>query len=404
MNTFVARQPIFNQRKKIFAYELLFRDGTANAMGDIDGDVATRTVLSNSLFSIGLETILGGKKGFINFTSNLLANKVPLLLPKKSIVVEILENVDITPELVTACQLMASKGYTLALDDFVYDDIWKPLLEIAHIIKFDLRQSTFGQIRDYISRLGNGRLKLLAEKVETYQEFISAREMGFEFFQGYFFCKPEVVQGKAVPGIKLNLLQLMAKINQPDFNFNQLEKIIERDVSLSYKLLRYINSAFFSKANRISSIKQALVYLGQKEIQRFISLIAMSNLAAGKPNELVRTSCIRAKFCELVSANCSGPYDPAQLFTLGIFSLIDAIMDQPMDTIMDSLPLDDDIKSALAQRTGPFFPYLQLAEAYERGNWKLLGSLTATLELKDAELPALYIKACRWADALTSLA
>ncbi len=404
MDTYVARQPIFNLRKKIFAYELLFRNGTENAMGNIDGDSATKTVLANSFFSIGLDTILGGKKGFVNFTSNLLINKVPLLLPKKSIVVEVLENVDPTPELVEACRLMAQKGYTLALDDFVYNDIWRPLLEIAHIIKFDLRQSTFDQIKDYISRLDNPGLKLLAEKVETHAEFTSARKMGFEFFQGYFFCKPEIVQGKEIPGAKINLLQLMAKINQPDFDFDQLEKVIERDVSLFYKLLRYINSAFFAKSHRISSIKQALVYMGQAEIRRFVSLIAMSNLAAGKPNELIRASCIRAKFCELMPGDQADPVMRAELFTLGIFSLIDAIMDQPMAAIMEALPLADSIRSALVDQSGPLYPYLMLAEAYERGKWKLVGPLTAALKLENVHLPSLYLDACKWADSLAGLA
>ncbi len=404
MDTYVARQPIFNLRKKIFAYELLFRSGTANAMGNIDGDAATKTVLANSFFSIGLDTILGGKKGFVNFTSNLLISKVPLLLPRKTIVVEILENVEPTPELVEACRQLAQKGYTLALDDFIYNDIWRPLLKIAHIIKFDLRQSTFEQIEDYISRLDNTGLKLLAEKVETHAEFDSARRMGFEFFQGYFFCRPEIVQGKEIPGAQINLLQLMAKINQPDFDFDQLEKVIERDVSLSYKLLRYINSAFFAKAHRISSIKQALVYMGQVEIRRFVSLIAMSNLATNKPNELVRASCIRAKFCELMPGSKADPVTRAELFTLGIFSLIDAIMDQPMAAIMEALPLADSIKSALVDNTGPLYPYLMLAEAYERGKWKLVGPLAAALKLEHVSLPGLYLDACKWADSLTGTA
>ncbi len=404
MDTYVARQPIFNLRKKIFAYELLFRNGTANAMGDIDGDSATKTVLANSFFSIGLDTILGGRKGFVNFTSNLLINKVPLLLPKKTIVVEILENVEPTAALIDACRQIARKGYTLALDDFVYNDTWRPLLEIAHIIKFDLRQSSFQQIEDYISRLNNSNLRLLAEKVETPAEFASAKEMGFEFFQGYFFCKPEIVQGKEIPGTKLNLLQLMAKINQPDFDFDQLEKIIEKDVSLSYKLLRYINSAFFAKNHRIGSIKQALVYMGQAEIRRFVSLIAMSNLATGKPNELVRASCIRAKFCELIVGPQADPADRAEHFTLGIFSLIDAIIGQPMEMIMEALPLADTIKQALVDRSGPLFPYLMLVEAYERGKWKMVGPLSVALKLEGLNLPELYLEACKWADSLTTFA
>ncbi len=399
MDAYVARQPIFNTRKKIFGYELLFRDSTAKFAPDIDGDTATSTVLANTFFNIGIDTLIGGKKSFINFTQNLLVRKVPLLLPKEETVVEVLENVEPTSELIDACQEMVNKGYTLALDDFEYSPELDPLINLAHIIKFDFRLSSMDQIASYLQQLPkrNG-LKMLAEKVETYDEFEQAKQMGFDYFQGFFFCKPQLVKGKDVSGPQLNLLQIMAEVNRADFEFSSLEKLIAPDVSLSYKLLRYINSAFFAKAKEITSIQQALVYMGEAEIRRFVSLMAMSNLGKGKPDELIRAACIRGKFCELMGGLSSDRSSSAELFTLGMFSLIDAIVDQPMMTVMKDLPLSERIKDALCHRRGELIGYLGLMECYEKGEWPLVARLADALRIPQDKLPKLYQQACEWAN------
>jgi EAL and modified HD-GYP domain-containing signal transduction protein len=401
MDVYVARQPIFNRRQKIVGYELLFRDGTAAFVPDMDGDVATNTVLSNSMFSIGLESLLGGKKAFVNFTQNLLTQKVPLLLPKETVVVEILEDVVPTTELLDACREMVEKGYTLALDDFTYSDDLKSLIALAHIIKFDFRLTPLDDIQSYLSKIErrNG-LELLAEKVETYDEFNIAVDMGFEYFQGYFFCKPELVKGKKISGSQLSLLRIIAEVNKVDFQFDTIENLIAPDVSLSYKLLRYINSAFFAKANPIDSIKQALVYLGESEIRRFVSLVGMADLASGKPDELVRTACIRGKFCELMASISPLDLSASELFTLGTFSLIDAIVDQPMHSVMEELPLSRRIKSALTQRKGSLTAYLVLAETYEKGDWNHVQQLTVLMDLPQSQLPELYHQACQWSNTL----
>ncbi len=399
MDRYVARQPIFNRRKQIFGYELLFRDGNAGYTPNIDGDVATATVLGNSYFNIGIDTLTSGKKTFINFTQNLLLNKVPLLLPKQETVVEILENVRPTAELVGACREMAEQGYALALDDFVYTPELKPLIDLAQIIKFDFRLTPPDQIQAYLARLqpANG-LRLLAEKVETHEEFQRAKALGFELFQGYFFCKPELVKGKEISGSQLVLLQIMAEVNKKDFCFADLERLIAPDVSLSYKLLRYINSAFFARAQSIGSIQQALVYMGEAEIRRFVSLVAISGLAKGKPDELVRAACIRGKFCELLAEMVPGPAAPSELFTLGMFSLIDAIVDQPMEKIMAELPLAESIKSALVHRKGELIGYLGLMEFYEKGQWPLVARLAEALKIPESRLPECYHQACQWAN------
>ena len=403
MDAYVARQPIFNRRKKLLGYELLFRDGTANYVPDMDGDIMTSTVLSNTFFAIGMDNLLGGKLSFINFTQNLLIQKLPLLMPKATTVVEILEDVDPVPELVAACEEMSKKGYAIALDDFVYSEELEPLIALAKIIKFDFRLSTTDEIQSYLQRLPKTcKPILLAEKIETHEEFEASKQMGFELFQGYFFCKPEIVKGKNIQDSSINLMLVIVEVNRADFKFKNLEKLISPDVSLSYKLLRYINSAFFSTANRISSIQQALVYLGQIEIRRFISMIAMSNLAKGKPDELVRAACIRGKLCEQLSTITPAKVSEGELFTLGMFSLIDAIVDQPMAKVMKALPLCDNIKDALVRRRGELIDYLILVESYEKGQWEDVAKAARKLSLSEEKLPEIYMQACEWSNTFSN--
>lgn len=403
MDTYVARQPIFDLKKKISGYELLFRDQTAKYNPDIDGDVATSTVLSNSYFSIGMDSIVGSKRSFINFTENLLVKRFPQLLPKESTVIEILENVNPTAELVASCQEMARQGYRFALDDFIYTPELQPLIDLAHIIKFDFQLSSMEEIQSYLKNLPHrDDLILLAEKIENHDEFKQAVDMGFNLFQGFFFCKPELITGKEIPSSQLTLLQIMAEVNLPDFEINKLETLIAPDVSLSYKLLRYINSAFFAKAQRISSLQQALVYMGEAEIRRFVSLIAMSNLAKGKPGELIRLACIRGKFCELIWGVVKKPVTPQELFTMGIFSLIDAILDQPMAKVMKELPLAEDIKTALVERKGRLAGYLFLAETYEKGQWPQMAKICNVMNIPEQKLPQLYLEACEWSNTFSN--
>jgi len=403
-DVFVARQPIFDNNKNIYGYELLFRDGAANYVPDIDGDVATTTLLSNTFFSIGMARLTGGKKTFINFTQSLLEKRVPLLLPKETTVVEILEDVKPDPTLIEACAQLAAQGYTLALDDFVYVPELDPLIDMADVIKFDFRLTPKAEIDTYLKQLPQKPLRLLAEKVETPDEFETARNMGFELFQGYFFCKPEIIKGREIPGSQFNLMRIMAQVNSETFSCDELEQLISRDMGISYKLFRYLNSAFFARANKVSSVKQALVFLGEKEIRRFVSLIAMSRLASDKPDELIRAACIRGKFCELLGADAHESTSPSEMFTLGMFSLIDAVIDQPMDKILRELPLSDQIKRALAESRGRLAAYLELLRCYETGRWNHVTRLARALKLDSRRLPDLYLQACQWSDAAAKAA
>ncbi|BBO85183.1 hypothetical protein DSCO28_57490 [Desulfosarcina ovata subsp. sediminis] len=397
-DVYVARQPIFNKKKAVVAYELLFRNGAVNQVPVIQGDVATKTLLANTFFTIGINALAEGKKTFINFTQNLLENKIPLLLPKETTVVEILEDVQPGPALINACEELSAAGYTLALDDFVYAPELDPLIALADIIKFDFRLTPATELNADLKRLPIDRLHLLAEKVESIEEFESALQMGFDLFQGYFFCKPEIVQGREIKGFQLNLMMIMAQINSGRFSLKNLENIIVRDMGISYKLLKYVNSVFFARVRKVSSVKQALVYLGENEIRRFVSLVAMSRLAKGKPDELVRMACVRGKFCELLSNDARERTSPSEMFTLGMFSLIDAVTDQPMDKVLGELPLTDSIKLALIHKKGRLARFIELVTAYENGRWSEITQLAEALKSDDAKIPAFYLRACQWAD------
>ncbi len=403
MDIYLARQPIFNKKKKICAYELLFRDGPSNAFPNIDGDTASSKLLANSFFSMGIEGITGGKKAYINFTENLLLKRVPMMFPSQEIMVEVLENVNPTPEVVSACREMSQAGYGIALDDFLYKPDLKPLISIANVVKMDFRSTPMDEISQYVNRLSGFSVKFLAEKVETHEEFNKASDMGFEFFQGYFFSKPEVIKGRDVDGGNINLLQIMAEANKEDFRFTELETLISRDVSISYKLMRYMNSPYFRRVQEIASIRQAIVMLGERGVRRFVSLIAMAKLAGAKPDELLKTSIVRARLCELLGKEAGNGLDGSELFTVGLFSLIDAILDTPMEAVMQKLPLSDRIKQALLAGEGKLAQYLGLAASYQKGDWEGTAKAAATLRMNVEAVPKYYLESLGWADSLSSL-
>ena len=403
MEVYVARQPIFSPDQKIYGYELLFRDGTSNVFPGIDGNTATSKVLSNSFFTIGIEKMVGKKLAFINFTQDLLTQQLPLFFPKERVVVEILEDVEPNAGVIESCRDMADKGYAIALDDFVYNASLEPLISTAKIIKFDFMTTSLEEMVEYIGKLKNHNVKILAEKVETQEDFKKAVGMGFDYFQGYFFSKPEIIQGREISSMKLNLLQIMAAVNKSDFDFKKVEDIIARDVSISYKLMRYINSAFFKRLNEISSIGQAITLLGERGIRSFLSLISMTKLAENKPDELIRSSIIRAKFCELAGGSNGFKVNTSELFTLGLFSSIDAILNETMDNLMAKLPLSKAIKDALIHEEGDLNNYLALVKYYEKGDWQGVSELQQLMNLDEDKLPAFFMQSIEWADAISAI-
>ncbi|MBF0506701.1 MAG: HDOD domain-containing protein [Nitrospirae bacterium] len=398
MDTYIARQPIFDREKHLFAYELLFRDGLSNFFPQIDGDTATSKVLSSSFLSIGMETITGGKRAFINFTHNLLMSEIPFMFPRETTVVEILEDVKPDPAVIETCRRLSSEGYYIALDDFFFTAGIQALVKLVNLIKIDFRLMPIDDIKKMIVRPELAGIKLLAEKIETNEEFKVAFDMGFEYFQGYFFSKPEIIKGKELSGSALQLLNLIIEINKPTVNLEKLEKIIEHDVSITYKLLRYVNSASIKRRTEISSIRKAVMVIGIDELKRLVSLISLSKVAVDKPDELIKSACIKARFCEKLGqeSSCSSKYN--ELFLIGLFAHMDAILDQPMKVIMEKIPISKTISDALINGEGEAVNYLRLAEYYQKGEWDNVKKYAGQTCVGESVIPGIYIEACKWAD------
>ncbi len=395
---FVARQPIFDRQTRVHAYELLFRSGIQNYFDLTDGDKATMDVISNSLFYIGLEELSNQKKVFINFTANLLLEKVPALLPNNSIVVEILEDVEPTEAVVNSCRQLKEQGYILALDDFVLEDRDNPLLNVVDIIKVDFQHVTTSEQQAAISALCNQyKVELLAEKVENFTDFSIALEAGYTYFQGYFFSKPMVLSGRRIPAHKVTYLKMLQEINKPEVDYSDMEAVIKRDLSMTYKLMRFINSAYFGLVEEVKTIKRALVMLGLREIKKWVAFIALENMAQDKPHELIRVSVTRAILFEKIAQKIGLKEHAAEAFLMGMFTVIDAIMDKPMEEILSRLALPREIKDALDGVENEFRMLLNLVIAYEQGEWKLFSEISEQTGFPETEMPQLYMQWIQWA-------
>lgn len=398
MDVFVARQPIFNRHKKIYGYELLFRTGMDNAFPNLDGETATSSLLSSSFFTVGIEKISGGNVVFINFTEELLLQGTPAMFPPGNIMVEVLENVNPDDKVIAACEELVAKGYDLALDDFVFTEAWLPLVKLAKIIKIDFRLTGIQEIKEIVATVTPHKCRLLAEKIETYKEFQQAKSMGFTYFQGYFFSKPEVLKNKDIPSSQLSYFQLITEVAKTEFSVSSLERLINQDVSVSFKLLKYLNSAYFSRLQPISSIRQAIAFLGERGVRQFVSLIAASKLSESKPTELIRISIIRARFLEQVAIDLKEE-NSSDFFMLGLFSLLDAMLDNSMEHLMAQLPLTESVKHALVKRQGRMFLFLLAIEQYEVGGWEKFDQTTTALGLDQGKVTGFYLDAVGWADS-----
>ncbi len=399
MAVFVARQPIFDRAQNVYGYELLFRQGVGHVL-DARGDSATSVVLTNSYSLIGMDTLTSGKRAFINFTRNLLLRQVVTTLPTDGVAVEILEDVEPDAMTIEACRKLKERGYMLVLDDFVHEPRFAPLVEMADIIKVDFLTTPVAERRRLPREVGGANLKYLAEKVETQEEFQMALDFGYHYIQGYFFSKPETISVHDIPGYKLNYLYVLYEINRPEVNFDSLEAVILREVSLSYKLLRFINSAYFNLRHRIKTVRHALMLLGTEEIRKWASLVALSGMGDDKPDELAVLSATRGKFFELLAIESSMERYRTDSYLMGLFSLVDAFTDCPLHEVLKKLPLNEEVKQALQQQGGRFEPLYQLAIAYEEANWARVNELSTMLRDGESGVPKLYKEAVAWANQI----
>ena len=393
---YIGRQPIFDCDLNVFAYELLFRSGTQNSAGTFDGDQATSQVIVNAFIEIGLDQIVGDARAFINLTRSFVTSNAPLPFPKDRVVLEVLEDIHPDAEVIAGVRNLAAQGYSMALDDFVYDDILKPLIELAQFVKIDLMALSREQLNEHVRLLRSYNVKLLAEKIETQEEFEHCKSLGFDYFQGYFLSKPNIVQGTQLPPNRLAVLQLLSKLQDPETDTSEIEKLVGQDVALSYKLLRYINSAFFALPKKIDSIRQAVVYLGTQSIKTWVTLLVVAGLG-NKPAELVIQAMQRAKMCELLAQTAKRKNTEAY-FTVGLFSLLEALMDTPLEKILEALPFSEDIRNALLKQEGPYGEALTCVIAYEKGDF-----LRAHFDrLAPSQMTDTYLASARWADQSAS--
>ena len=391
---FVARQPILTAEEKVFGYELLFRDGVENCFRENDHDSASRRTLDTSL-QIGLETLCDGRRGFVNCTREVLLKDYMTLLPSPLAVVEVLESVPADDLVFAALKRLKEAGYLIALDDFAADDPRTPLTEMADILKVDLRQTPIPKAAEIVKKHGPWRCRLLAEKVETREEFTAAKAAGFVYFQGFFFRHPEVLYAKEIPANRLNCLRLLKTVSEPEVNVRDLEAIIKQEASVCYRLLRYLNSAAFAIQNEVHSIRHALTLLGEREVRRWVRLVATLTAGEKRSSELLVSAMVRARFCELLSPKV--PHGEPDLFLLGLLSLIDAIMEIPMVRVLENLPVDRDTKTVLLGGNGKLRPLYDLMIAREAGDWDAMTNQARQLGLTDSDVSHAYWQAMQWA-------
>ncbi|MBE0368762.1 EAL and HDOD domain-containing protein [Pseudoalteromonas aurantia] len=399
MYFYAARQPILDINKELVGYELLFRDGVDNVFPNIDGDEATSRLIEGSQFNFGLDDLTDNKPAYINFTLETLLKGYPTMLNREQIVVEILETVQPGKRLLAAVQDLKDKGYTIALDDYQHQKVWRHFYPFIDQIKVDFLATSHAEILEIIDATkGFNNIKLVAEKVETYEQYQQAIDWGFSLFQGFFFAKPEMVQSKALPPSEMALAELLYETSSVDVDLQRITAVFERDVNLSYKLLRYSNSAAFKRRAEISTIKQALVVLGNAELKKFLSLLFAAQVSAEKPMELIKLSLTRARFCELLATKRNDKHNIGSAFLSGMMSLMDAILDETMDSVMSKLPLVIEIKDALLNGDGVLATYLSIAMDYEQAQWEKAQQTCADLKLDSTCLPEIYSDAVNWSN------
>ena len=400
VDIYVARQPILDRLRRTHAYELLFRDGPTNTFSAEDPDRATARVIDTSFFVFGVETLTGGRPAFVNFTREALVAGYAGAVPGNLLVVEILEDVPADPDVLRACRALKAAGCTIALDDVVSATLPAELLALADIVKVDFTK-TSAFTRHHIARtLRRPGMKMLAEKVETEKEFRQALDSGYDYFQGYFFARPSLVTGRAIPASKLNILNLIREVHRPDVVHARVENIIKHEVSLALKLLTHLRAAAWGFRRPVESVQHAILLLGDQALRKWASVVAMAALGNDHPNELVVASVVRASFCEGLLMEM-GQTDLAQdAFFLGLFSMIDAFLGRPLSEAVERLPLSEDVRVALLGGDNLLRRTYTIVFAWERGAWDEVALAAADLGLPTDAIAARYKAALEFGNSV----
>jgi c-di-GMP-related signal transduction protein len=392
----VARQPIFDLKKNIYGYELLYRERVDSANYDgIDGNVSTKQLLVVAFSSIGIDKITGGHKAFVNFTQDLILDDVPFMLSNDVLVIEILEDVQPTPKVLNACRRLKNNGYLIALDDFVYRPGMEELIDLADIIKIDVLNNSKTAVEGYVRRINRKRRKiLLAEKVETLSDFEWAKALGFSLFQGYCFSKPEIQSGKQVAPMKLTQLQLLRVLYARELDFAKVARIVERDVVLTYRLLRIVNSAYYGLKYSVTGVMHALTLLGTTDLRKWLSFIVLNQMNEERSGELVMMALIRGLFMEqIANHNMKGRKSRDDSFLIGLFSLADVILEAPMDAILAVSHFQPGVVDTLLWKTGTYADYLQIVLHYENAEWDEALTLAEKYNMDETTTVNYYVNA-----------
>ncbi len=397
MQVFIARQPILDLKQNLYGYELLFRDSYQNFFTSNNPDQASASTVASAAFTFDWDALTDGRMVFVNATRSILLGDSIGVLPPDHTVIEVLETVEPDEQVLAACRRWKNAGFRMALDDFVYARQYEPLMELADVIKVDILATDDQYQRKLAQICGDRGITALAEKVENIEEFKKTQQMGYSLFQGYFFARPEILTHRDIPTSKLDQLELLRQLQNPELDLDKMERLLRRNVGLSYKLLRYINSAFFALPIEVRSVRHALTLLGELEVRKWASLVILAGLVENKPEAILLQAIFRAKFLEGLAPLCSMENRSQDLFLMGLFSLLDAILDQPMQDVLESMPLSPDIKDALLTQQGKPGALLNLCYAYEQGKWEQFSSLAHLLGLDEIYVPAVYEQALTWA-------
>ncbi len=393
---FVGRQPIFNRELELVGAELLYRDSRENFAHIKDATAASRSTVVTAFTEIGIDTLVGDGVAYVNFAEDMLLSPNAEALPASKVVIEVLEHVPATPEVCAALRRLKAAGYTIALDDFIFTESREALIEYADIVKIEVMDKAV--MNQTLEALEPYDVILLAEKVEDQADMRLCLDLGFELFQGYFLCRPEVVEGEKLPANRMATLQLLAKLSNPTVDFDTLVELVSSDVALSYRLLRYLNSAHFSLRQPLTDVRQALGLLGYNKLRAWVALVALSSVD-DKPAELVRIGVVRARMCELLADKLD--VDGPTAFTVGLFSILDALFDREMSELIGPLPLEESLKAALIERDGALGQLITYAEQYESGRWSAL----LETDFEPVELVSAFLAANRWTtETLAALA
>lgn len=399
---FIARQAIFDRSMNVYGYELLHRDSAkAKTFNPISPNQSTANVL-NGLFELGIDNISSNKKSFINFNYDFLFSDSIELIEPENLIIEVLEHTKIDDRLITRLTELRKKGYKIALDDFVEDVNNYPLIPIAHIIKFDLIETPLHLIRRDVQKALANRKVLVAEKVETEAEFEQAKKMGFHLFQGFFFQKPNIVgQTSSKKSPKLSYMRIIDELNQAEPSFTRLTAIIKTDVNLVHRLLLTTKENKVDSEDLVDNIKQSLVFMGLKQLKRWINILILQDLSTDKADELTQLSLVRAKFGELLAENCPFHARKNEIYGMFLFSTLDALLDQPIEQAIKDIDLTEDVKRALIDNDGKLCPFLHLVYAYEKGDWKQVKIMAKRIKVDQKEITNYYMEAITYAQDIT---